>query len=385
MIATQQELDALVDRVAREPEIAVDCEMDAMYAYRTSLCVVQVGWRGGEALIDALVDLDRTGLARLFADASITKVFHGGENDIGLMAGHWDMRFANVFDTMAAAQVLGHEGVGLAAQLERHFGVQLSKRFQKADWRVRPLPDDQAEYARLDVRHLLPLRERLLDDLQRLRRVEEAGSEFSRIMRARFADKPFDPDAWVRVKGARELPVAARGMLCELFRVRDELAAELDRAPYRVLHESSLITICRARPTSAAALLALRGVNRHLAPEHVARLLEALRRGARVSELPLPSRRPPAPGERAGGGTFTPEQTALFDRLRAWRERRARKRGVHVARVATNALLAAIVRAAPADLESLGGVDGMEDWRVREYGAEMLGELRRRESDSQGA
>jgi ATP-dependent DNA helicase RecQ len=82
---------------------------------------------------------------------------------------------------------------------------------------------------------------------------------------------------------------------------------------------------------------------------------------------------------RAGpvaGQPLTPEQEALFDALRAWRAQRAEQRDVHVARVATNVLLAEIARRAPATLEELAAVPGMEGWRVREYGTELLDLLR---------
>ena len=65
-------------------------------------------------------------------------------------------------------------------------------------------------------------------------------------------------------------------------------------------------------------------------------------------------------------------EQGLFDALRGWRAERAKLRGVTVARIATNVLLSAIARAHPADSEQLLSVDGMEDWRIREYGDEML-------------
>ncbi|HEX5012243.1 MAG TPA: ribonuclease D, partial [Planctomycetota bacterium] len=271
-ISTQEQLDELLDRLAREPELAIDCEMDAMYAYRTSLCLLQVGWPGGEALIDAMVDLDRRRLGALFADKGLVKVFHGGENDIGLLRAHWGFEFENIFDTMAASQVLGHDGVGLQALLQRHFNVHVSKKFQKADWRVRPLPPEQAEYARMDVRYLRELRRLLDEGLRELGREEEARSEFRRIARARIEDRPFDPDAWVRIKGARELPPDRRGTLRAVYVVRDDIARELDRAPYRVLIESSLVDLALRQPASLAALRKAVALGRHLRAEHLERL-----------------------------------------------------------------------------------------------------------------
>jgi ribonuclease D len=385
VIATQTELDALLQRLAGQRAVAVDCEMDSMYAYRTSLCLVQLGWEGGEALIDALAPLRRDALGALFADKSVLKVFHGGENDVGLMRAHWGFEFENVFDTMAASQVLGADGVGLQALLLRHFNVHVSKKFQKADWRVRPLPPDQAEYAKMDVRYLLPLREILDGQLTGKGRVEEARSEFRRIARARIEERPFDPDNWIRIKGARELDPRRRGVLRELFIARDELARQFDRAPYRVLNESTLVDIAERLPESAAALRRVPAVGRHLTAAHLDRLVAAVARGREVEDLPLPRRERPGPGDRFGAGPMTPEQIAAFDALRAWRQRRAEARGVEVARVATNNLLSAIVRAHPGSPAELAAVDGMEDWRLREYGEELLAVLRDAGGSASGA
>ena len=373
MIATQSELDRLVEQLGPRPELAIDCEMDSMYAYRTSLCVLQIGWEGGEALIDALSGLDPSGLGRLFADPAKLKVFHGGENDIGMLAGAWKLSFSNIFDTMAASQVLGKEPMSLAALVERHFDVKMSKQWQKADWRVRPLPDEQAEYARVDVRYLIPLRRLLHERLEQFGRVEEAQSEFARIVQARLEDKAFDPERWVKVKSARELPPERRATLRALYVARDEIARELDRAPYRIMHDSVLIDLARRQPQSGDELRRVRGVHRGMRPEHLERLLRAVHEGRGAAVLPLP--KSPRAGPVAGQ-PLTPEQEALFDALRAWRSQRADQRDVQVARVATNVLLAEIARRAPATLEELAAVPGMEGWRVREYGAELLDLLR---------
>ena len=382
-IATQEQLDELLDQLAREPELAIDCEMDAMYAYRTSLCIVQVGWPGGEALIDAMVDLDRSRLGALFADRNLLKVFHGGENDIGLLRGHWGFEFENIFDTMAASQVLGHDGVGLQALLQRHFNVHVSKKFQKADWRVRPLPPEQAEYARMDVRYLRELRRLLDEGLRGLGREEEAHSEFRRIARARIEDRPFDPDAWVRIKGARELPPDRRGTLRAVYVARDDIARELDRAPYRVLIESSLVDLAYQQPATLAALRKSVALGRHLRSEHLDRLLAAIEAGKADTELALPRRVRFGPGERFGSGPLPPEQLLLFDALRGWRSKRAESRGVEVARVATNALLSAVARARPRTPAELAAVEGMEEWRLREYGAEILDVVRAQDGAAQ--
>ena len=73
--------------------------------------------------------------------------------------------FANLFDTMVAARILGRKAVGLGDILEAEFGVALDKRFQRADWGERPLPRSLQTYARFDTHYLIALRERLREEL----------------------------------------------------------------------------------------------------------------------------------------------------------------------------------------------------------------------------
>jgi ribonuclease D len=56
---------------------------------------------------------------------------------------------------------------------------------------------------------------------------------------------------------------------------------------------------------------------------------------------------------------------------------------VEVARVATNALLSAVARARPRTPAELAAVDGMEEWRLREYGAEILDVVRGQDGAAQ--
>jgi exosome complex exonuclease RRP6 len=58
----------------------------------------------------------------------------------------------NLFDTGQAARVLAYPSASLAYLLERHVGFNADKRYQLADWRLRPLPEDMLMYARADTR-----------------------------------------------------------------------------------------------------------------------------------------------------------------------------------------------------------------------------------------
>lgn len=57
-----------------------------------------------------------------------------------------------MFDTGQASRVLAYPSASLAYLLESHVGYSADKRYQLADWRLRPLPDDMMAYARADTR-----------------------------------------------------------------------------------------------------------------------------------------------------------------------------------------------------------------------------------------
>ena len=101
-------------------------------------------------------------LAPFFANPDQQKVFHAAEYDLICLRRDYHFEFTNIFDTMSAARTLGWPQVGLAAILDTHFGVTLNKKYQRADWKRRPLTPEQLDYARLDTHYLVALRDRQL-------------------------------------------------------------------------------------------------------------------------------------------------------------------------------------------------------------------------------
>ena len=112
-------------------------------------------------------------LAPFFADPKIVKVGHSvGGLDVRCLHRDFGIYVVNVFDTYEASRALPLRcGFGLA-KLCRHYNVQNSERYrdlkskyQRCDWRVRPLSDEMIEYGRNDVHYLLKLRQLMIRDL----------------------------------------------------------------------------------------------------------------------------------------------------------------------------------------------------------------------------
>lgn len=70
-----------------------------------------------------------------------------------------------MFDTGQAARTLGLRYYGLAFLLQTYCQVLADKKYQLADWRVRPLPEEMGKYAREDTHYLLYIYDRVRLDL----------------------------------------------------------------------------------------------------------------------------------------------------------------------------------------------------------------------------
>src|SRR5262249_49980901 len=150
-------------------------------------------------------------------------VFHDADYDLRLLAQDYGWHITNIFDTRIAAQLLGLTAFGLAALLERYFGVKLDKKHQRADWSMRPLTPDMLDYATQDTRYLLELKDHLGTELVKLGRMEWAREEFALLEGTRWRDE----DAalsYLRLKGARDLTRRELAVLRELVPWRDAVA-----------------------------------------------------------------------------------------------------------------------------------------------------------------
>ncbi|KIK69880.1 hypothetical protein GYMLUDRAFT_150634 [Collybiopsis luxurians FD-317 M1] len=167
-VSTVADLENMLDELRKATEFAVDLEHHSYRSYAGFLCLMQISTRQQDWLIDLLVLREEMQiLNEVFTDPKITKVFHGAESDIVWLQQDLQIYVVNLFDTFHASKALGFPRHGLANLLEMYCDFTPDKRYQLADWRIRPLPAEMLEYARSDTHFLLyifdSLRNALLD------------------------------------------------------------------------------------------------------------------------------------------------------------------------------------------------------------------------------
>jgi len=156
-VDTVSALAELAAALADESEFAVDLEAHSFRSFQGFTCLLQLSTRSRDWLVDALAlrhEL-RAHLAPLFADPSITKVMHGADSDVVWLQRDFGIYLAGLFDTQQAARLLALPQLGLAPLLKDIAGFAADKRFQLADWRLRPLSAPMLAYARCDTHYLL--------------------------------------------------------------------------------------------------------------------------------------------------------------------------------------------------------------------------------------
>src|SRR6266516_613612 len=226
----------------------------------------------------------------LLAYPMVAKIFPDADYDLRILDREYGFRARRLFDTRIAAQLAGEPAVGLAALLGKYAGVKLAKEHQKADWSRRPLPPAMLAYAAADTAHLPALREQLRARLTALGRLAWAEEEFTHLEELRWTGAPDGggPDAFLRVKGAKALAPRQLAALRELYRWRETLGAEQDRATFRIIGNDALLAVAKALPRASPELAGIAALPPSLAARHGPALLDGVRRALALPESELP-------------------------------------------------------------------------------------------------
>lgn len=382
LIQNEGELPALAAVLRQTQTLAVDTESNSLYAFQERVCLIQFSTLEQDFMLDPLAMKNLSVLGPVFGDPQIEKVFHAAEYDLICLRRDFGFEVRNLFDTMAAARILGRTEIGLGSLLEMEFGVKVEKRYQRANWGQRPLPVDLLEYARLDTHYLIALRDRLEAELVERNLLALAKEDFQRqtlngatenganngesngapVRGARSAG------CW-RISGSFDLSPQQAAVLQALCEYREEVARQLDRPLFKVINDETLLRVAAETPHSMDDLRRLPGMSDGQVRRHGQGLLRAVTRGLSAQPIrpPRPQRPDPAIAER-------------MDLLRNWRKLAAAKMGVPSDVVLPRDLIILLARENPRSMNELELVLSTVPWRLEHFGEEILRVLCRSKS-----
>jgi ribonuclease D len=350
----------MIAELSKQSRIAVDTESNSLHAYREQVCLIQFSTPDSDYILDPFVFEDLSALAPLFSDSNIEKIFHAAEYDLICLKRDFDFRFANIFDTMYAARVLGYQYVGLDNMLAEKLKIKVDKRHQKADWGARPLTASQIDYARFDTHYLFQLRDILEQELEERGRLQLAREDFARACKVELPLQKANGASWRRFSARKDVSTRELTILSELCTVRDRLAERMDRPPFKVIDDETLLTIARSLPEKDVDLAGI-----GLSPKQIRlwcdEILGAVRRGA---EAPLVKR------EQAA----RPNDAMLrrLEKLKNWRKQLAKETGVESDIILPKAYLSLLAEHPPRSMAELETLLGDSPSRFQNYGKQLL-------------
>ncbi|MFQ5580439.1 MAG: ribonuclease D [Nitrospiria bacterium] len=376
-ITTPDARDAAISILKGCSVIGVDTEGDSLFSYKERVSLIQIS--GGEKhyVFDPLLLDSVLPLASILEDRSILKILHGADYDVASMRRDFGFKIGPIFDTTLAARAVGIEKYSLQDLVKRYFQETLSKKYQKADWSYRPIPREQLDYAFRDTFFLVPLYQILKKEVEKKGREDQIAEECRLLEEITWNGKTFEPNDYLRIKGAKPLPPVSQRVLRELAVARDRLAKESNRPSFKVISNWELLTIAKSPPQDEAALARLFPRESSSIRKNKSRWLEAVSKGL-TSTVPLPGKEK----RSAATVTLTRDEEKRLAGLKAWRNKQAALEGLEPSMVISSSILKVIAKEKPETLEGLDGILPLRKWQIKRYGTLLINEISRLVSSS---
>ena len=254
IIKTTSELSQFCDFAYNFDYITVDTEFLRERTYYPKLCLIQLAIPGDRENSAVLIDplegnLDLSPLYKLFLDSDIVKVFHAARQDLEIFFHDQNIIPSPLFDTQLAAMVCGFgEQVGYETLVRSICKVNLDKSSRFTDWSLRPLSNNQQQYALADVTHLRQIYEYLKEQLKRNQRETWLEEELNILKNPEtYITRP--NEAWRRIK-SRSNSSKFLGIVARLAEFRETYAQKNNIPRNRVLKDDALMELASLKPKS---------------------------------------------------------------------------------------------------------------------------------------
>ncbi|CAK7898212.1 exosome complex exonuclease Rrp6p [[Candida] anglica] len=266
-VDTVSKLEEMIESLAGSNAIAVDLEHHDYRTYYGLVCLMQISNREQDWIVDTLAlrdDLEP--LNRIFTDPEIVKVFHGAFMDIIWLQRDLGLYIVSLFDTYHASKKLGFPKFSLAYLLETFANFKTSKKYQLADWRIRPLSSPMMSYARSDTHFLLNIFDQLRNKLiakgdgrlqevlfesrqvakrrfeyTKFRPLNSSSSSGSRVSCPVMANNPKEP--WGSLMAQYRVPYEKTPLVQALYEWRDVVAKETDESVRYIMPNQLLVSL----------------------------------------------------------------------------------------------------------------------------------------------
>ena len=367
LVETGEGLRALVGRLLQVDAVGVDTEFHSERRYWPELFLVQVSDREGCAAIDPLAVGDLSPLKEVFMAERPVKIIHSSRNDIEVLAHHLDTGFRSVFDTQLAGAFTGAgEQTSLYNLVRSVCGISADKGHTLSDWSVRPLSEEQIEYAIDDVRYLLEIYDAQMKSLTRSGRLSWYLSEAATLTDPGSYSVPLEK-IFRKTRSAGKVRKSGLPLLWNLVQWREKVAMELDKPRNFIMKDYTLAAVAAMQPARLNSLERLRGITSGFLDKWGDTLLDIVRTTAS---------RPPKNVPRILRAHSTQGASARKQILRIFLAQESIRLGISPSLLLPKDLLDSIASDPPSSPEDLYSMEGIAGWRTEALGDDLISLLR---------
>ena len=241
-------LAALCKRWSLLSHIGLDTEFIRERTFYPIAALIQVNDGEGNYLIDPTVIEDLAPLKALLQGSECIKVMHSCSEDLEVFAKLLQCHVEPLADTQVAGALLGlGPTLGYANICKMQLDIEVDKGETRSNWLQRPLTESQCHYAALDVEHLLPLYDKLMDQLEDAGKADLFDQECERIEFQSSQAVDFQ-EAYTRIKAAWKMSPQHLNRLRALAAWREEQSRHKDMPRNHLIRDSGLISMVERHP-----------------------------------------------------------------------------------------------------------------------------------------
>lgn len=256
-----EQLTDLCNRIQQAPWIALDTEFLREKTYYPVFCLLQIATPDWVVCVDPIALTDLSKLFAVINNPEKIKVLHSCRQDLEIFYQLTGEVTYPVFDTQIAAPLLGfQENPGYAMLVSKFLNINLSKVHTRTDWSIRPLSEDQIQYAADDVIYLCKVYQLMCQQLEELERLDWLDKDFE-LLKNKELYQISPVNAWLKVKGRKRLTGKQLAIIQILTKWREKTAQSENRPKNWLIRDDLLLELAKLQPTTVAELEKVRGIN----------------------------------------------------------------------------------------------------------------------------
>jgi ribonuclease D len=239
-------------REAGTETLAMDFEEESnLHVYGEHLCIIQLYDGTDFYIVDALAlasTEEGKALIKDLLEGPETKIMFDCSSDAAIVRKSLGIQLKNIYDIRLAAKALGFDG-NLSSLIERNLGIETGspaekKKYQKANWMKRPIPEAQLNYALNDVRYLFELRTSLEEEM-RIKLSPSAVKQLVNNMKRCANRKHRDKPGWEKICNYHMLSTREKVFIRHFFNARDALARKANVPATNIMEKQKVVQMAK--------------------------------------------------------------------------------------------------------------------------------------------